>query len=292
VDHEGSTTAPAPLAGQPVAFNGSLLLPAGDGSIYRLTLGDGRSRKDHLDRGPTWRLDHRVTNPVCFLLPVTGDAFLASDGGKVLKRWSWPAGGWVDDGMKWEVRQPVAAPPLLLPPAGGKPARLLVADTTGGVWLYGLDRTDPPLRRWVPGKTVALPGGKVSSGFAVQTDPAGRQLAAYTVDGKHLVCLDLDADQPRWVISTGDDPGRAVVGLPHPMGDGRWLATDLSGRISVLDADTGRPVVTREVGLPGAVAQTPGVPVGDSRVLVPLSDGSAAVVELQDKGKQAEVKKE
>jgi hypothetical protein len=151
--------APAALAGQPAVFNGSLLLPAADGSIYRLTLGDGGSRKDHLAPGPKWWLDRRSTDAVCFLLPLSGDTFLASDGGKVLKRWSWPAAGWVDDGMKWEVRQPVAAPPLLLPPAGGKPARLLVADTTGGVWLYGLDRTDPPLRRWVPGKTVALPGG-------------------------------------------------------------------------------------------------------------------------------------
>jgi hypothetical protein len=132
----------------------------------------------------------------------------------------------------------------------------------------------------------------VSYGFAVETDPAGRQLAAYAVDGKHIVCLDLDADQPRWVIATGDDPGRAVVGSPHPMSDGRWLVTDLSGRVSVLDADTGRATISREVGLPGAVAQTPGVPVDDGRVLVPLSDGSAAVVELQEKVKQPGAKKE
>jgi len=48
--------------------------------------------------------------------------------------------------------------------------------------------------------------------FATQTDSAGQQLVAYVVDGKHLVCLNVDADEP----ALGDefrrrrrpDPGR------------------------------------------------------------------------------------
>ncbi|MDB5306965.1 MAG: hypothetical protein JWO38_1167 [Gemmataceae bacterium] len=281
VDHTGTVNAPAPLAGPPVVMNGSLLLPAADGFVHRLVLGDGRLKPDALAPGPKWLADRRTQDPECFVTPLADDTFLTSDGGRGLKRWGWPAdGAWVDGDARWEVRERIAGPPLVLPAAGGRPAQFLVADVTGSVWLYGQERAETAVRRWVPGRTVSLPGGKASSGFAVQTDPAGRQLVVYVVDGKQVVCLDVDSNELRWVTPAGDDVGRSIVGLPHPMGDGRWLVTDLSGRVSVLDAETGRPTLTREVGLPGAVPAAAGVPVGDSRVVIPLSDGSTAVVEF------------
>ena len=180
----------------------------------------------------------------------------------------------------WAIRERIANAPLVLPAASGKPARLLVADATGGIWLYALDRGDSPLRRWIPGKTLALPGGKVSPQFGLQTDSSGRQLAAYTVNEKRIVCLDVDADDPRWVAALKDEAASKIVGTPSSAGEGRWLVTDLGGRVAILNADSGVPVFTREVGLPGAVPATAGVPLGENRVLVPLSDGSAAIVDL------------
>jgi hypothetical protein len=60
--------------------------------------------------------------------------------------------------------------------------------------------------------------------------------------------------------------------------DGSWLVTDRSGAVTLRAADTGRVVASAAVGLPGAVPAAAGVPAGD-KVLVPLSDGSAAVIQ-------------
>ncbi len=287
-DHTGSVDAKGGLAGLPAVFNGTLLIPASDGIVYRLVMGDGRGRKDTLVAGPTWLLSRNVADPVCFIVPLAGDGFLTSDGGKLLKRWLWPmTGSWLDDNASWKLRERIAGMPLLLPAAAGKPARMLVADATGAVGLYGFDR-DEPIRRWVPGKTAALPTGKVALHFATQVDPAGRQLALYTVNSKSIVCLDVDADEPRWVTPARDDAAANIVGTPAPLGGGRWLATDLGGRVSILNADTGQAELTRAVGLPGAVPQTAGVLTGTDRVLVPLSDGSAAIVSIAGESKAKE----
>lgn len=278
VDHTGTVTAPAALAGRPGVINGTLLLPAADGFVYRLVLGDGRLKPDALIQGPPWA-DRRLSNPQCYLTVVGEDTFLTSDGGRRMSRWAWPAGGsWADGNGRWEVRERIATPPLLLPSVGGRPARLLVGDATGGVWLYSLDRGDPPIRRWLPGRTALLPAGKVSE-FATQTDAAGRQMVVYTVNRKRLVCIDVDRDDLRWVTEPGGETSD-VVGSAQPAGDGRWLSTDLTGRVTIYDGETGRAVAVKEVGLPGAVPATAAVFIGDGRAVVPLSDGSAAVVEF------------
>jgi hypothetical protein len=222
---------------------------------------------------------------------VSATAFLTSDGGRKLTRWEWPAGnGYRAGGATWEVRERIALPPLLLPPTpGGAPARLLVADVTGSVWLYPADRAAAPLRRWSPG--TALPQGKPMGRFALQSDADGRQRVAYAVDREkagepqRLVGLDVEKDAPLWVTPlSADDVNRELVGSPQSAGDGRWLVTDQGGRVLVLDPQTGRPVVTKDVGLPGAIPSRAAVVVGGGRVLCPLSDGSAAVIALADGG--------
>jgi hypothetical protein len=222
-----------------------------------------------------------LANPECFLAVLASDKFLVSDGGRMLKQWSWPAnGGSADDNSSWSLRERVAAPPLILPAAAGKPARMLVADSTGSITLFGLDRSDNLIRRWVPGVTAALPNGSVSPNFGLQTDAAGRTLAAYTVKAKQVVCLDLDADEPRWITPPSEE---SLVGSPVALGEGKWLITDLGGRVSVLNAETGQPIITREAGLAGAIPETAAVPLGANRVLIPLSDGSAALIDLVEK---------
>jgi hypothetical protein len=195
-----------------------------------------------------------------------------------MTRWTWPAGkGWADGGGRWEVREKIAAPPLLLPATGGRTARLLVADTTGGVWLYGLQGGEP-IRQWVPGRTASLPGGKIA-GFTARTDAAGRQMVVFTVDQKRLVCLNANQDDLRWVTGNWDDVSR-VVGLPQPAGEDKWLVTDLAGRVSIFEGESGLSVATKEVGLPGAVPEAAAVMVGADRAIVPLSDGSVSVVDF------------
>lgn len=279
-DHEGTVDAKGELAGLPAVFQGTLLIPASDGIVYRLTVGDGRGRKDTLVAGPTWLLSRNAANPVCYIASISSDAFITSDGGKMLKRWNWPMNGnWLDDNASWSVRERIAGMPLVLPAAAGKPARLLVADVTGAIGLFAFDRADP-IRRWIPGKTPGLPTGAVSHRFATQPDAAGRQVVVYTVNEKSIVCLDVDADLPRWVTPVHEDAAENIVGTPVPLGGGRWLATDLGGRVAALKADSGLPEQSLEIGLPGAVPQSAGTLLGNSRVLVPLSDGSAAIVTL------------
>jgi hypothetical protein len=288
IDHTGSVPVAGVLAGEPVVFGGSLLLPVSDGFVYRVTLGDGRTRADSIVQGPRWWSDRRTPDPatsdtVGFVVPIADDAFVTSDGGKVLTRWIWPAtGNWSDGGLKWEVRDQIAAPPLLLPAGGGRPGRLLVADGSGSVWLYQLDKPGM-VKRWVPGRTVGLPAGRPTrDGFATQTDAAGRLVVTYVVGKKRVVALDPDKDGLLWVSPAADDPNAVLVGLPQPAGAGRWLVTDLTGKLTVYEGDTGKVAAVREVSLPGTVPQAAGVFVTKTRALVPLSDGSAAVVEFPD----------
>lgn len=281
VEHAGSVQAPAPLAGPPAVLGGTLLIPAADGFVYRLTPGDGRLKPDALTQGPRWWTDRKHPDAVGFITILGEDSFLTSDGGRALSRWAWPAvEGWADGGARWEVRERIAAPPIVLPAGTGRPARLLVADAAGGIWLHGLDRGESPIRRWVPGRTVSLPSGKVSSGFGVHTDDAGRQTVCYSVDGKRLVCLDTDSDDPRWVVEHGNGEGGLLIGSPQPADGGHWLVTDLAGRVSIVDSETGKVVEEKAASLPGTVPATAGVFVGGSRVVLPLSDGSVTVVEF------------
>lgn len=278
-DHAGVVAAPGPLAGPPAVVGGSLLLPAADGFVYRLEVGDGRLRPDTLTQGPRWWSDRRAADPVGYVVPVGGDAFVTTDGGRGMARWVWPAGGqYSDGGATWRLRDRVAAAPVLVPADGARPARLLAADVSGGVGLYDAARGGEPARRWVPGRTAGLPGGRVT-GLAVGAGADGRPAVVYVSDGRRLVCLDPEKDDPVWVGGAGDESG-AVVGLPRPAGGGKWLVTELGGRVKVLDGATGRPVVEKDVGLPGSVPAAAGVASAAGRVVVPLSDGSAAVVEV------------
>lgn len=289
--HTGSVAAPGALAGPPAVLNGKLLLSAADGFVYRHEPGDGRLTPDALTQGPRWRGERRFPDPIAWIVPAGGDAFVVTDGGRGMARWLWPSGGaYEDGGAKWEVRERLAAAPAVLPGAEGRPARLVVGDVTGGVWLFAADRPGDAGRRWLPGRTANLPGGR-PGGFGVHADGAGKARAVYVADGRRVVCLDPDADAPVWVTDLGDDPGAVAVGSPVPAGDGRWLVTDLGGRVRALDGASGKEVAAKAVGLPGVVPAAGGVPAGDGRVLVPLSDGSAAVVELaaptaEPKGKE------
>lgn len=167
---------------------------------------------------------------------------------------------------------------------------------TGSVWLYAAGKGGTPLRRWRP-DGVTIPNGTPTGRFAVQADADGRQRVAYAVgvraegadraETRAVVGLDPDRDAVLWVARSSDDAGGVLVGSPQPAGDGRWLVTDLAGRVLVLDPATGKPAVTIDVGLPGAVPGSAAVTAAPGRVLCPLSDGSAAVIVLPQGGAEA-----
>ncbi len=271
VAHAGAAAAPGPPAGAPVVVGDALLIPAADGFVYRHVPGTGRANPDTLALGPKWAAEGRPGDTVCHLTPLSETAFLTSDGGKRVARWEWGRAGPPTSAGGWDLRERPTGPGVRLPPvAAGEPARVMVADVTGGVWLYA-ERGGPPLRRWRPGQN-GVPAGKPTSPLAVQ--PAGSGWAvAYTVGDKAVVCLDPDKEAPRWVAA--EEADGVLVGAPQPAGGGRWLATGLDGRVKVIDAGGSAGVLS--AGLSGAVPAAAAGPAGGA-VLLPLSDGSAVVL--------------
>jgi outer membrane protein assembly factor BamB len=188
----GAVAAPAAPAGNPIVFHGALLVPAANGQLFRVTPGDGKGRADTITPGPAWLLDRRIPDPVCHLVALDGDSFAASDGGKALVKWVWPTGsGYGPGNARWELRDKVATAPLFVPAANGRPARFLAAEATGGVWLFPADRGGEPARKWLPGRTVGVPGGRVGA-FAL-----GAKGVCYAVEGKGRRPRRIRARSPR-----------------------------------------------------------------------------------------------
>lgn len=278
VVHEGTVAAAAALAGRPTVAGNFLLIPAADGIVYRHLPGTGRTNPDALAPGPSWGGDRRAADAVCFITPVSDTGFLTTDGGKKLTHWEWPRTGPFTAGAgKWELRERPAGPGTLLPLAApGEPGRVMLADVTGSVWLYPADRGGAPIRRWSPG--AGLPAGKPTSPFVVQA-VAGRTTVAYTVDNRVLVCLDPNQNAPKWSVRVGEESDAVLVGPPQPAA-GRWLTTDLAGRVTAFDGEGGKPAGSLALGLPGAVPAAPAGTLGGESVLAPVSDGSAVVLTL------------
>ena len=273
--------APAAVGGQPAVIGDSLLIPATDGFVYRRVPGTNETNPTRLEPGPKWWGERKPADPVCTIIPLSDVAFATSDGGKTLTRWTWAAG--FAKAGEWELDERVAGAGVVMPPAeAGGPPRLMVADITGGVWLFAANRDGQPLRRWRTGGGSVIPAGRPSSAFVAQlTDPT-RVTVAYVVDGNTAAAIDPERDEPLWAARTGDGVGGVIVGAPQPAGGNRWVVTDLAGRVVVRDGITGHAVATRSVGLPGAVPATASG-VAATTALTPLSDGSAVLVELPKK---------
>jgi outer membrane protein assembly factor BamB len=275
--HEDQVTAPAALAGQPAVVGGELLIPTADGFVNRLAPGDGRARPGSNVAAPPWQGEPRAAGAACAITPLSDSAFATSDGGKKLSRWDWPAGGKWGQAGAWDLHQAAAGPGVVLPAEPGGPPRLVVADAGGVVRLFAADRTGPPLRYWRPGGTV--PAGRPGSALVAQPADPTRTVVAYVVDGKAVAAISPEREDALWAVKTGDGANAVIVGAPQPAGANRWVVTDLAGRVLLLDGDGGEVVAALAVGLPGAVpAAASGVAAG--RALTPLSDGSAAVIEL------------
>jgi hypothetical protein len=156
---------------------------------------------------------------------------------------------------------------------------VVIADASGSAWLFAADKGGTHLRRWKPGDMSPIPVGKPSSGVAAQSAGPMGSVAVYTVDGKAAVAIDPERDVALWTAHTGDDITNTLVGAPQPAGENRWVITDLSGRVLVLDGSTGKPLARLSIGLPGAVPSAASAVAGGTALTL-LSDGSAVVGEL------------
>lgn len=283
VVHEGTATAPGSLAGQPAILGDGLLLPLSDGFIYRHNVG-ARPNPDTLTAGPLWAGERRSADAVCHITPLSASAFLTSNGSKKLTKWDWPASGrWSPTGLSMELRERPAGPGVLLPSGDmSNPLRFLIADVTGSVWMFDAARAGQPTRRWRPGGVV--PAGQPTSPLIAQTDSSGRTLVAYTSANRFLVCLDPEREAHLWAVRTGDDPEAALVGAPQVAPGGRWIVTDLAGRVSLYGSTAGKAEITLEIRLPGAVPAVAGGLLGSGAVLTALSDGSSVVIPLPAAG--------
>jgi len=279
ITHRGTAIAPGGIAGPPVIMGDILLVPATDGSVYRHAPGTGKANPDTLVAGPPWVSDRRPTEAVCFLTPISDTSFITNDGSRKFGTWNWPkTGNWSPGGREWELGERPAGAGIILPPAAkGEASRLLIADVTGSVWLFATDRMGQSVRRWRPGN--GLPAGKPTSPFVVQSDPSNRLTVTYTVENKFLVCLDLERDVPRWAKQVGEEIDATLVGPPRPAGAGRWLVSDLGGRVTLFDSE-GEKVEVLRIGLPGVVPAVAAGSIGGAGVLAPLSDGSAVVLTI------------
>ncbi len=279
-DEPDEVNAPGAIAGQPAVVGGSLLIPTADGYVHRFVPGTAA-----MVPGPQWRGERAPANAVCSITPLSDSTFATSDGGKKLSRWEWPvaANTRFNPAGSWELREAVAGPGIVVPPAepGGSP-RLVVADVSGSVWLFAADKTGLHQRRWKAGDRSAIPVGRPSSAFASQPADATRTLVAYVVNGRAAVAINPDREDPLWAVQTSADVSITIVGAPQPAGENRWVVTDLAGRVVLIDGTSGEVLATQTAGLPGAVP-TAASGVTANTALTPLSDGSAVVIELPKK---------
>jgi hypothetical protein len=280
VAHEGTVASPGAITGNPVILGDSLLIPASDGFVHRHVAGTGRTNPDSILPGPPWVTTSRSPEAECAITVLSDAAFLTSDGGQKMGTWSWPKGaGWAQGAGRWELPGTPAGAGVVLPPrAPGEAARLLLPDVSGTVRLYAADRGGEHLKIWRSGGEK-LPAGRPTSPFIVQQDAGGRPVVAFTIDNRTLVCIDPEKDAPLWAVRVGDDAESSLLGSPHPAGAGRWVVTDLGGRVTLYDTE-GNKGATLATALPGAVPAKAAGYVGGSEILAPLSDGSAVVLAL------------
>ncbi len=247
---------PEQLAGAPVGFGPAVLVPLANGILYRLTPG-----ADKLDVGPPWRGSVQQEGAACFLGAVGPDEFVATDGANKWLHWKWAAGEKADKlAGPYAAAEPLAAAPVRLDMPVGP--RFVAADVKGAVGLYEPGRLTTPVKRWAA--ESGLPPGKPADRLLIT---GGRVVACF--DRRILVGLDPEADQPAWTVEAATADAGELAGW---RADGaKVVATDLAGRVLVIDAATGKQVgEVPACGPPAAAPQAAG--------LVVYTDGTAGRV--------------
>ncbi|HZT83305.1 MAG TPA: PQQ-binding-like beta-propeller repeat protein [Gemmataceae bacterium] len=254
------------LAGTPAVGEGGILLPLSDGSILKVPLEGGRPAE-----GPAWRRDNLNPDLRTHLVWLSADEFVATDGGRGLNRWRWPAGqSWSALPKDKPDREPskelpariVSAPAVL--PGGHGLAELCVADADGVVHLLRAKGEALDVVRSWPVK------GRVTAGPFVR----GRHIGC-VVDRRRLVWIDPNKAEPVWDYKAAE----AIVGEPQLAG-GVVLVADQGGHFVGIDPAAGRPRspgYTLKANVAPAAAP---VGFGAKQVFAPLADGTVLLLSL------------
>jgi outer membrane protein assembly factor BamB len=244
-----SLAVPKGLAGAPMPISDDLLLALKDGFLHRFS-----SISKQLSTGPMWRDAVAEKSATC-LAAVQGDTILASDGGRRVGRWRWPATtAWSVIGPPLVARGEVVLPPLALD------NRVLVAEAAA-LSLFDVAKPEEPVRRW---RSPAMPAGTPRLGVT-----AFGKLAIIALDARHVVAIDPDSPTPAWMIerpaADSDLAGMSVA-------NGELIVTDLLGavqRISPAGKVLGRIAPRSRDWLPRTAAAVSG-----SAVFLPTVDGA------------------
>jgi outer membrane protein assembly factor BamB len=260
-----------PLAGPPALAAGYLYFPLAKGTIQRFTLpldenGTGEG-------GPTWRAPRADDNATCFVVLLSPDEFLATDGSRGIGHWQWPAGPLYraipDTDRQPSVDARIVAAPLVLPRANpSEELQVFVADAGNTVTLLtGADLKQ--VRKWPL-------GGKLTGGPFVRGSHVG-----CIVNRTKLVWLDPQRDKPEWTYRM---PGEGIVGQPQLV-NGLLLVADLSGQFVGLDPAKGRPAGALPALKATAAPLATPLAFTDEETFVPLTDGTVYRLPLSVLGK-------
>jgi outer membrane protein assembly factor BamB len=267
---------PAALAGPPAVVDGMLVLPLASGHLVRLPI--PLPDEPTPDSGPDWRSRVAPPGAAGYVLSLGGDLMLTTDGGRGLTCWRWPRGNTFtplgtsrQKPTSLDLTDRVGALPVLLPGPADGPQRVCVADSAGEVSLLAM-RGDGLLE---VKRTWPLHGALTAGPF-LRTMPGGETRIGCVVEGRRLVWLDPNRDKPAWEYQT---TGGAVAGQPQLI-EGLVVVADGSGNVKALDPGDGKEKAPGYHLAGSVVPAASPVAFGPRRLFVPLSDGTALLLEM------------
>lgn len=253
---EQRLTAPAPVGGRVGVSPRAAVVPLSNGQLVRATPDRGKPVA-----GPTWRKAGANPELPGAVIWWHDDVYLVFDGSRRVTPLRWGDEGDFDLQTAHSHERPrrLIAPPVIIP---GESPRAVVADVTGTVALLKGDRLDVE-RTWRFGGDlpISLPPIEVAG------------LVCLARGGTELIALRPDAAEPAWRFALAD---AEWVGAPTAVRDD-VIAADSIGRLWAFGPNGSRRVLSLPAGL---VAVGTPAGLGPDRVLVPLFDGSAVIVEL------------
>ncbi|HEV3080956.1 MAG TPA: PQQ-binding-like beta-propeller repeat protein [Gemmataceae bacterium] len=259
---------PAPLAGAPALSAHGFLLALSDGTMQRipvpLAAGPGIV-------GPTWNSPRADEGARAYIVPISADDFLITDGSRGLIHWRWPANktfSTVPEARVPTVELParIVAAPVVLPQAKpGEDLRVVVADADNNLTLVGGPELQNIERTWPV-------GGEITAGPFLR----GQRIGC-VVNRQRLVWIDPGRDHELWHYTM---TGEAIVGEPQIIEDALVVA-NLSGRFLALNPQTGQPRGSAYTLKARAAPVATPVAYGKDEAFVPLTDGTVFILPLR-----------
>jgi outer membrane protein assembly factor BamB len=260
----------APLVSPPALGPQNILLATDDGVVLRLTLPFDEPMQ--LESGPNWRSARADEGARGYVVAISADEFLTTDGSSGLTHWRWPQGMTftavlpnAEIPATVEMPARIVARPLVLPKAGGDGELQVCVATYGGSLALLAGAELKQARTWSLGGT--LTAGPFLRG----------QYVCCVMDRSRLVWIDPNQDNVYWDHKV---PGAGIVGQPQQI-DGWLVVADSSGQVLAFDPRSRRQVGSAYTLKTSAAAAGTPVAFEAGKALVPLTDGTLFLLDLQ-----------